>query len=265
MDAYECGVALAMRDAGIQKEAGIREFLKFLTTGRSTAFHGTSRAAAKSIREGKGVIPRHRRGIDAHIEEYTGHDPTGKRRLAFFTRSRPQAKFHAGRQGFLEGAGTTRGYLGVETLADVAMRGAVELPEQLKLFWKGTKGSWGGRRKGVVKVQYPAREFKIIRNPESERLAKYYVERAGGEMKNLPEFFQKTITSLMRPPFRRTFALGSTRKGRAAMPSRYIVGSPKYQRVSLPEIREHLRYAVQNPKTTVSEALRNLTGWQHLL
>ena len=60
---YEAGIQLALANAGLTKEAGVRELLKFLGTGRSTAFHGTSQSSAAAIKGGRGIIPQQRSGI----------------------------------------------------------------------------------------------------------------------------------------------------------------------------------------------------------
>lgn len=264
-DMYTLGAMLAMRDAGFYKEAGIRDFLRFLMTGRSTAYHGTSKATAEAIREGKGLIPRHSRGV-IDVGKEMGFDPTGGQQLAFLTRSRPTAKTYATQQGFIEGAGTKPIAFGHRAGERIQAEGVGVVPEELKKFWSGQKGAWGSRNKGIVKARYPAREFKPVKNPESDQLAQHLVDQIlRKNIEDTPRFLQRAVKTMTWYPFRKDLALAAKRRGAAALPSRYITGSSKYQRTTLPEVKEHLRHAVQNPKETAYEALRNLTGWQYLL
>ena len=266
---YEAGVRLALSHAGFTKEAGIREFLKFLGTGRSTAFHGTSRGSAEAIKAGKGIIPRHRRGVVDVIKEELNYDPTKKKQLAFLTRSKPEAKAYAGQQGMVEATGTTAPFLGKEIGVRIGEEGRGALPAELKRVWQGIKGARSGKRHGVLKAQYPAREFTPVRNPEGKLRANSLKDLIGGTTekgvsKVWPDIAERTLQTFTGFPYRKTFGLRASRRGAAAMPTKYIQGTPGYQRVTFPEVKQHFQHAIKNPKETATEALRNLTGWQHV-
>jgi hypothetical protein len=243
--AYQIGVKLAEQQ---QKEAGIRDFLKFLTTGRSTAYHGTSVPIAKAIREGGGIIPRKSRGVSDVLKEVS-HDPTMGKQLAFFTRSPGSAKSYASQQGFIEGAGTTPQQLFLKTTGN-----EIDLLPALQKAWSGIRGGIRSRGEGVIKAQYPFRKFSPIKNPEGRALA----EEVGG--KSPPKALERLYGLL----FRKTYGLKAPTPGAPAMPTKFIRGTKDYQRVTLPEIKEHLSWAQKNPLSAAGEALRSLTEVQAL-
>lgn len=262
---YEFGVQLALANTGLTKEAGIRELMKFLGTGRSTAFHGTSRGSAEAIKAGKGIIPRYRSGIVDVLKKELEYDPTKKQRLAFLTRSKPEAKAYAGQQGMIEATGTSPMFLGKGMAERISEEGFGAVPDELKRLWQGAKGAWGAQRHGILKAQYPARKFAPVRNPEGKLRAGNIKEFIGGDdAKVWPGIAEKTLQTFAGFPFRKTFGLKAPQRGAAAMPSKYIQGTPGYQRVTIPEIKQHFQHAIKNPKETAVEALRNLTGWQNM-
>jgi hypothetical protein len=265
-------------DDVLYKVAGIREFVRFLGTGRATAHHGTSAAIAKGIRN-QGLIPGKSRGIVDVFKEMGLADPTKGKNLSFLSRSSKGAKNYATQQGFIEAAGQSPVQIGTEVGKDFAARTEAPsikyvwdtLKQRVPQLYKGVKGGRESARKGMLEASYPARHFKPQKNPEigvATQKFKDLGEQLTGAIDTSPtakKIIEKGYQGAGRLQgelsFGNTFGLppGS---GGAALPSKYIRGAQDYQHVGLPEVKEHLRHSMGNPKETVVEALRNLTGYQ---
>jgi hypothetical protein len=253
-----------------QKEAGLRSALKFLATGRSAAHHGTSAALANQIRK-TGLVPNKTRGISDIVTEMTGVDPRGKNPLAFLTRRRGEGRTYAQQQGFIEALGKSPQQVAGDFGSEIAgnpLRGK-PLGKSLGKLWrdlrKGVGGARAARKEGIVDMSYPAREFSPVKNPEPG-LIRDKAYAAFQELRQ-PDWVAKGLAELqhasVRPAFMRTFGLAPGQGG-VAMPSKFIKGSPDYQRVNFDEIKNHLRHAWKNPGTTAKETFKNLAEVQGL-
>jgi hypothetical protein len=257
--AYEVGVDLALRDAGLSeqvcraalsKEAGLKELMRFITTGRVTAYHGTVPGAAAAIREA-GLIPSARPGVVAHKIKKLQGDPTGGQTLSFLTRQTNKAKGYAKQQAYLEATGKRP----QEILQD--LKGPGTFVNTARDLWRGWRAGRIATRKGIVEARIPLQELKPIRNPELDTLSEKLLAQTP-----YPEPVTKTISGLV---FGDSFALAPRAGTNVALAPTRIVGSPSYSRVTLPEIKEHVIRSVKNPKDTLMEALRSATGFQTLL
>lgn len=295
--------------AQLKKESGLSELARFLATGRSTAFHGTSKALAQQIKKGPGLVPNAKRGItdairegipgvpeyDELVKAMTGSkkiDPTRGQSLAFLTRHPLEAKGYAAQQGIIDVLGTRPLNYAIEKLAPV-VRPMMEGPgnplkggsQQFKENvvnalkstikdkpWRAPISAWQAKRHGVLTTRYPARNIKTVRNPEIEVVKDMLDTQYGPIIKPAIKELPSEYRGLARKGYRgakelygqsifgRTMGLPPQFPENVALPSKYIVGAKDYQRTTLPEIADHLRYAVKNPKDTAMEALRNLTG-----
>lgn len=286
---YELGVKLALEET-LTKEAGLREFLRFLGTGRTTAYHGTSEGIAKAIRESKGIIPRKSKGVSDVFIESGAPDPTAGRRLSFLTRSWPEARNYARQQGFIEATGATPPLFGAQAGREIAESGIGELIPQARKLWGGVRGARRGARRGVVEARIPRGAVKRQVNPEAGVLRDKMENLLDDAIPQYSEQVAQSVPSklLTNWPFRRTFGVQSPNYWRgpafrgegtkglprpvkpqagttAAIPSRHIVGSPSYQGVTRDEVVRHLKETLRNPKETAIEALRNLTGIERLI
>lgn len=237
------------------KAAGLKEFARYALTGRSTGYHGTSARASELIRS-EGLIPRKSPGVVDAIKAVSD-DPTEGQNLAFIARNRGIANTYAGQQGFIEAAGTTPGLLGNNLSFELVGDGSVgsKVNTTLRAVHKSLLGALNAgiaTNKGPLKLQYPARNFDLLRNPEIDVMAQKYT--AAG----VPSPVAKTLSNV---PFIGTYGLKPVGPGQAAMPAEYIAGSPKYQHTSLPEVRAHLEDVRAYPKRNALEAFRNLIGF----
>lgn len=265
---YDIGVALAVEDV-FTKEAGIREFLRFLGTGRSTAYHGTSKGIAEAVRGGEGLVPGKSRGVAQVFREAGVQDPTGGKNLSFLTRGKGEARNYARQQGFIEGAGTTPPLFGQEAAQEINLLGAGELLPQAKRWWKGYKGARQGAKKGIVEARIPRGAVQRQVNPEPAALR----DRLEGGLDNLgvsdnvADILARSgpTKALTNYPFRRTFGVAPKAPGAPALPAKHIVGSPAYQGVTAKEVGQHVGESIRNPRETILEAMRNLSGVERLI
>jgi hypothetical protein len=266
-------------DIVLEKEAGIREAIRFLGTGRSTARHGTSGTIAKSIRR-EGVVPRKSKGIVDVFDDLGLPDPTQGKDLAFFSRGGKKNVIpYARQQGFIEETGGSPLTWGMEVgegLRDIMDSGLSMATVREKViplvkdkggtFIRGARAGNKASKEGLLEMRYPARKFKPQTNPEMDVVRKKFDDLASYLPDELPPVSKSLVRGLgnvqANLAFRDTFGLASKYPGAAAMPAKYIRGSKAYQPVTLPEVREHLRHSVKEPGDTAREALRNLTGLQ---
>jgi len=256
--ARNAGIYLALRENGLIKEAGIREALRFLLTGRATGYHGTSAGLAEKIRAGEGLIPKKSLGITKQIEKLTGADPAVGRRLTFLTRSKPEAARYARGQAFLEATEVPQALWPVQAMDRVIDRGAKEILPLGRERLRALRGQIQAKRKGVLEARYPAREFKALKNPEIDLVsarARQRLEELG--FSGAVSRTASRVSGVL--PFAKTYGLRS--RGGAAMPSKYIRGSEAYERISLPEIIDHLKHVRAHPRETAHEALQQLSSY----
>lgn len=248
---------------GLLKDAGMREFLRFALTGRSSAVHGTTEAIARRIRQ-EGLIPRKSRGIVDVFKELGGGDPTGGKNLAFITRSIPEARTYAGQQGMIESLGTPTTYL--QNLQS-KITGIKNVPSAVNLIksegpriYNALKTTMRARKHGVVDIRYPWWKVKTQVNPEMAIIQKKFRPYFGDN-----PYITKALATLL---YGRTSGIPGqferVGRKRVAISPEYIKGGKGYKFTSIPELKSHFTAVAREPANAAFEALRNLTGWQHI-
>jgi hypothetical protein len=234
-----------LRFKDMLKNAGLRSLGKYLLTGRSTLYHGTSGARARSILE-KGLRPNAQPGISERVKNILGVDPRGKTPGVFASRSKPRAKSYGVQQELLN-KGLPSGAESISKLQEAASTGDLRTIAKGLIAHAKTQGRQlyhtpgALLRQKTLKASVPAHRTPMAPNPEIKM-----VPDAGMDA-NL-----KALSRIQkRPVFYRDVKLPN-------IPPKYIQGSPKYERVSLEEIKKHLGRMRQQPRKSAREALRNL-------
>jgi len=223
------------------KEAGLRSLAKYLLTGRSTLFHGTSGARAKSILQ-QGLKPNAKPGISERIKNVVGVDPRGKTPGVFATRNKGNAAGYSMQQELLDrgvpsGAEAAMQFQDAMQMGDFA-RGGKNYVKHIARQLRHTPSAILNRR--TLKASVPAHKIRMEGNPEINinPLAQSDIEKAVTRMNKRPLYFSDAKLP--------------------AIPPQYIKGSPSYKHVSMREMRDHFKRMRKQPGTSAKEALRNL-------
>lgn len=261
----------------ITKESGIRELFRYISTGRSSAMHGTSSELAQIIKQ-QGLVPRASKGIvDSLIQR--GQDPTQGQNLAFLTRSRASAKAYAAQQAYLQhiinsglaeratpkfleviqrlqGTPETARKQGLLTaLTQLAQSARTNLGPLMPELKSGVRAIQEAPKKGVLDIRYPASTIKTVKNPELN------VVRERAEAIGHP-LASRILKTHGYASFINTMGVPAQFPGKVAVPSKYIKGGKGYQFTTPEELVTHARNVWNHPKETALEAFRNLSGLQ---
>jgi hypothetical protein len=240
----------------LEKLSGIREAARFLATGKSTLYHGTSRARAKAIRKA-GLKPQGESGVSSVI------GVEGEAGTAFTTRSKAEAKTYAQQQSGMDKVKRVRDAV-TRRLGKDPLEGYDDFLEdqsgarQANLAIGRVLGTQGLARGKVVKMRVPYKELRKREGVGTELHGDKLTEmREGLQAAGVPEPLRKAVDTGTALAFARNVPVDG------GIPKKYVVGAKGYERSSLKSVAEHLRDARKNPKRFGKEFLRNLTGVSH--
>jgi hypothetical protein len=260
----------------LEKIGGFREAGRFLATGRSTVYHGTSRANAKNIR-GAGLRAAKKKG--GVSDAVPGLE--GEKDLVFTARSKKHARNYAKQQQHLEYADRAIGAVPENIKKRIADSKAGRLFSEAIEEQGGKPDQAARRMAGVVSMKaqnavlgrLPKRARKPVDNLISGDVTEAHVpwkklrrnlgtatEPQVGPMaqkiEDLPVSgkVKKVGKTLLNVQFMHDVPVKKKVTGR------YIKGSDKYRKVSVEEVKQHARAAKAQPKEFGYEFLRNLTG-----
>jgi len=223
------------------KEAGLRSLGKYLLTGRSTLYHGTSGSRARAILR-EGLKPGAKPGISERVSKLINADVRGSTPGAFASRNKSVAQNYGIQQellskGLPSGAEIQNAYMNAVMQGD-SVKGLKDLIKDTgRLYYHLPGAIW---RKGVLKASVPAHRVKMLANPE---------------INVVPEGATALNRAIARIAKRPTYYRDAKIPG---IPAKYIKGSPEYQHVSLQEMKEHFKRMRRQPGESAREALKNL-------
>jgi hypothetical protein len=259
----------------LEKIAGLREAARVALTGRVPLYHGTRKALQQGILR-EGVMPQAAEGVSTMLGL---SEP--EKGLAFLTRSLPEAKQYAAQAVGVDRFNKLKTLLSPKLKA-LAERFGVKVPEEVQASLKDPEAKKylgglslkvsrplsvlpGGKR--VVRANVPRAVVKSMEGPVPELIhgpVAQQLEELNPILKAVPEPYGKyvrKIPSLAQHSL--AFGFGSTVPIRGGVPAKFIKGSPLYQGVTIPELKQHVRSVVADPKEFVKDVARSLTGFSH--
>lgn len=252
----------------LEKDAGLREGLKTLLTGRVPLYHGTSVGRARKIVK-RGLKPQGASGISKRISNALALDlPEAEKGLAFTTRSKDVANRYALQQAGLERVDAAKGMVGkfldkfskhapssttnYLNKANKALRTENEISSMVDTALARQLGRLPGKKK-LVRMDVPRAKLKSV-------------EGIGQELHKNPNLvLQREALKAKHPKAEQLTALPFIHDVpiKGGVGSEYIRGSKDYKRVSLDELKQHFRNVAQDPKEFGKDVLRSTLGVSH--
>ena len=248
----------------IVKEAGLREGLKTLLTGRVPLFHGTSVERGAQILE-KGLIPQGSAGVTQLLPGLA----EAEKNLAFTSLNPSKARMYAIQQIGLSRLDKLRNLYqrlpesvkgmipqsirsaGNETLKDLPANNLISRYSALGL------GLLPGGKK-VVEADVP-REFLKGKAALGKELPRMQEQMGPDTDKLLEETFH--MPDLASKGLAHNFMSDVPVTG--GIPSEYIRGSDKYKGITADELRQHVRNTISDPIGVGKDVLRSTLGIAH--
>lgn len=227
----------------LSKEAGIRDALKVLLTGRTPLFHGTSKPIAKQIMS-SGLVPGGSPGITQALSPELARLESG---LSFLTRSPANARSYAQQQAALE---TVKSVRGSPTVSKALEGLELVLPKE-SLDLHLARAIMPFHRGKVLKASVP-RSFL-------QQNQAFGLEAAGPNMGPIRNLLKEH--PILEQGVGLPFISDVPVKG--GLPPQYIKGSPSYQGITVPELKQHFQSAVADPKALGKDTARALLGVSH--
>lgn len=260
---YDLGANAAFRDLGFEKNAaGFRDAMRVALTGRVPLRHGTSPSRAAGILE-RGLQPGALPGVSAEIP---GLDDVQKG-LAFLTRNKGNANNYASQQAGLEQVPRMREEAAQqlhkfrERVAPLVERFAPQHSERLT----AALDTVGGMAQGAPAL-HVARVAKLPGQTLEARVPRQLVRAQEAQSPEAGKVLE-TLRSADMPEGTARALAGTPFMGdvimKGGLDPKYIKGSPAYQGVTLPELRDHAKSVFADPGEYVKDIGRAFTGVSH--
>lgn len=256
---------------GVDKEAGLREGLRTLLTGRVPLYHGTSTGRARSIVR-QGLKPQGKAGISKRLSDALSSTGSGfheaEKGLAFTTRGKTVAKSYAKQQAGLERVDAVKGRVGKYVAAaekhapkrvqEYIKRGRKTLSDTPAIGFAADRmaanalGSIPGRKR-LVRMDIPRTRVKAI-------------EGIGQEIHKNPALLEQRRALRARGPKWEQIPAANFIQDvpiKGGVGREFIRGSKEYKKVGLGELKEHGRQILKHPREVGKDVLRSTLGVSH--